>query len=482
VSGFRPLAMRMQLAAAMVALAALSVAVAGLLIHRGADREVADFGRRDLQQTANRIALTAAFGYAETGRWVPRRLEQIVAAETAEDHVVVLLDANGRSLAASAGTPAPDSRRALIMRGRERVGTVIVGHPGGGFLQVGRGRTERRLDAHLTSELDQRLLESAVVAGGCALLLGLLVAFRVTAPLERVTAVARRMAHGEIETRASGGGGNRETRELAATLDRLAAALRRQDELRRATGADVAHELNNALVGIVGRLEALQDGVMPDPDAAIERTLRDAQRLHQLVDDVRLLADAQRPSLLVRKQLVDLDEIAAERVAAYVDDFREQGIELRCELAPVVIEADPERLVQVIDNLLSNALRYTDPGGRVDVTLEVRRGDAVLHVADTGIGIAPELLGRVFDRFWRAPEARERTLGGSGVGLALVRDLVLAHNGRVEVASRPGKGSTFSVWLPRTVGPAVGSGLPQEGGTTVVGASSHADPDATPAA
>jgi signal transduction histidine kinase len=116
------------------------------------------------------------------------------------------------------------------------------------------------------------------------------------------------------------------------------------------------------------------------------------------------------------------------------------------------------------------------------VTLEVRRGDAVLHVADTGIGIAPELLGRVFDRFWRAPEARERTLGGSGVGLALVRDLVLAHNGRVEVASRPGKGSTFSVWLPRTVGPAVGSGLPQEGGTTVVGASSHADPDATPAA
>src|SRR4051794_26736936 len=373
----RPPAMRMQLAAAMVALAVLSVAVAGLLIHRAADREVADFGRRDLQQTANRIALSAAFAYTDAGGWTRRRLQQIIAAETAEDHVVVLLDARGRELSAAGAEPAPDSRRAPIVRGPRRIGTVVVGHPGGGFLQVGRGRTERRLDAHLTSELDQRLLESGVVAAVCALFLGVLVAFRVTAPLERVTAVARRMAHGEIETRASGEGGSRETRELAATLDRLAAALRRQDELRRSTGADVAHELNNALVGITGRLEALQDGVMPDPDAAIDRTLRDAQRLHQLVDDVRLLADAQRPGLLVRKQPVDLGEIAAERVATYVDDFREHGIELRCELAPAVVEADPERLVQVIDNLLLNALRYTDPGGRVVVTLQVRRNEAV---------------------------------------------------------------------------------------------------------
>ena len=133
------------------------------------------------------------------------------------------------------------------------------------------------------------------MAAAVALLLGLLVAFRVTAPLERVTAVARRMVHGEIETRASGWGGNRETRELAQTLDRLAAALRRQDELRRATGADVAHELRNAMVGVIGRLEALQDGVVQDEQATIDRALRDARRVHRLVDDVVLLSEAQRP-------------------------------------------------------------------------------------------------------------------------------------------------------------------------------------------
>jgi two-component system sensor histidine kinase BaeS len=109
---------------------------------------------------------------------------------------------------------------------------------------------------------------------------------------------------------------------------------------------------------------------------------------------------------------------------------------------------DPERLAQVVDNLLSNALRYTDPGGHVAVTLHARGDEAVIEVADSGIGIAPEQIGRVFDRFWRSPEARERSSEGSGVGLALLADLVRVHDGRVSVASEPGRGTTFTVLLP----------------------------------
>ena len=460
----RALRMRVQLAAAMVALAVLSVAVAGLLIHRAADREVADFGRRDLQQTANRLAVEAGIRYREAGAWTARVVSDLITPETAEDHVVVLRDATGRELPGSARNIQPDSRSAAVTVDGRRVGMVVVGHPGGGFLLVG-GPAGQRLDAQLTGELDQRLLESAVVAAGVALLLGLLVAFRVTAPLERVTAVARRMVHGEIETRASGWGGNRETRELAQTLDRLAAALRRQDELRRATGADVAHELRNAMVGVMGRLEALQDGVVQDEQATIARALRDARRVHRLVDDVVLLSEAQRPSVLVRTQPVGFDEIVSEQTAAHVDDFADRGIELTCSLTPALVDGDPGRLTQIVENLLSNAHRYTDPGGRVDVRLEIRREYAVLQVADTGIGIDPEMQGRVFDRFWRAPEARERVTEGSGVGLALVRDLVLAQEGRVDVQSRPGHGSTFSVSIPLAVTDEEGDGdRPPAGG------------------
>jgi two-component system, OmpR family, sensor histidine kinase BaeS len=448
VSRIRPLGMRMQLAAAMVALAVLTVAVAGLLIHRAADREVATFGREDLQQTAKRLAYAASLSYAQANAWTASRVRQLIAPEAVEGHVVVLLDKTGGELLGSAARIPPDSQRAPVVVDGERVGTVFVGHPRGGFLQVGRGASGRQLDDQLTRELDTRLLESAAVAAVLAALLGLLVAFRVTAPLERVTAAARRMAHGEIEARASAPGGNRETRELAQTLDRLAAALRRQDEQRRATGADVAHEMRNALVGVVGRLEALQDGLVQDERRAIERALRDAQRIHRLVDDVRLLVEAQRPAVLVRTAPVELGEIVAERVAAYADDFAGRGIDLRTRTARACVEGDHERLTQIVDNLLSNALRYTDPDGRVTVRLDVRGEGAALRVSDTGIGIAPEHLGRVFDRFWRAPQARERTLEGSGVGLALVRDLVQAQDGRIDVESRPGQGSTFTVHIP----------------------------------
>ena len=112
------------------------------------------------------------------------------------------------------------------------------------------------------------------------------------------------------------------------------------------------------------------------------------------------------------------------------------------------VVGDPERLAQVVDNLLSNAVRYTDPGGRVAVALEAGDDEVVVSVADSGIGIAPEQRARIFDRFWRSPEARERTADGSGVGLAVVSELVDVHDGRVAVESVPGRGTTFSVFLP----------------------------------
>ena len=165
-------------------------------------------------------------------------------------------------------------------------------------------------------------------------MLALIVALRMARPLHRLTDVARRMAHGEIETRAVGSGGPRETTELALTLDRLAAALRRQDELRRATVADIVHELRNALVGVVGRIEALQDGMVADEQTALERTARDARRLNRLVDDVLLLAEAQKPSLLVRKRRSTCRRSASERGVRHADRFADRGIAFECTTAP----------------------------------------------------------------------------------------------------------------------------------------------------
>ena len=435
--------MRAHLLAAMVVLALTSVAVTAVVINRAVDAELRDFSRRDLHFSAVNAAEMAAAAYLEADGWSARAVRALRTIARARGDAIAVVDGDGRAVPGSPPPPAGQSERAIVLVGARHVGTVIASHPTG----VGVGGAAHRLDLRLRGRMDELLLAAGTLAGSLALLLALAVALRVARPLHRLTEVASRMAAGEIETRATGSGGGREMRRLANTMDRLAAALRRQDELRRATASDVTHELRGALVGVVARVEALQHGFADDPHAVVGQIGADARRLHRLVDDVDRLAEAQRPGLLVHKRPIDLDAIVRSCVAAYADECASRSIALSHRIAPARVEGDPQRLRQVLDNLLSNALRYTDAGGRVGVRLDVRGDEAVLEVSDTGIGIAPEHLGRIFDRFWRAPQVRARAAEGSGVGLALVSELVRAHDGRVDVSSSPGRGSSFRVFL-----------------------------------
>jgi two-component system sensor histidine kinase BaeS len=333
-------------------------------------------------------------------------------------------------------------RAAVVVRGR-RVGTVVA---------TSRDRVGL-VDSQLTRQINSLLVRAALLAGSLALLVALGLGLRMARPLQRLTEVAGRMEAGELESPATGSGGGREITVLARTMDRLAAALRRQDEVRRATAADVSHELRGALVGVFTRIDALQEGLVDDEPTMFAQLERDARRLRRLVYDVHRLTEAQRPALFIDKCPIALDDLVRDRVAAQAEQFCARSISLTHAVAPVRVVGDPERLAQVLDNLLSNALRYTDPGGRVVVSLSARDGEAMIDVADSGIGIAPEYLARVFDRFWRAPGARARAADGSGVGLALVSELVRAHGGAVEVSSRPGHGTSFWVRLPLAVGP-----------------------------
>src|SRR4051794_10784334 len=446
VSGRRPFGVRAHLLGAMMCLALASVAVTAVIVNRAIDSELGAFSEHDLRITAVNAADTAAAVYLEDRGWSERSVLAMRTVLRAHGEAVVVLGANSRPGPGSPNlTSAGGENAAVVVRGR-RVGTVIATP----LPTAGVEGAAARLDRHLRGRMDALLLTAGILAGSLALLLALLVALRVARPLQRLTDVARRMGAGEIETRATGSGGGREMARLAQTMDRLAAALRRQDELRRATASDVTHELRSALVGVFARVEPLRAGRVDDEPTVLSALDGDVRRLHRLVDDVDRLAEAQRPGLLVSKRPIDLDEIVGACVARYADRCATLSVALCQRVSRVRLEGDPERLAQVVDNLLSNALRYTGEGGRITVTLKARGGDAVIEVADTGMGIAPEDLGRIFDRFWRAPEARAVVAGGSGVGLALVADLVRAHDGRVDVSSRPGGGTTFSVVLPGT--------------------------------
>ncbi|MGY1702677.1 sensor histidine kinase [Geodermatophilus sp. SYSU D00766] len=230
----------------------------------------------------------------------------------------------------------------------------------------------------------------------------------------------------------------------------MAAALQRLDTERRATAAAVAHELRTPLTVLQGRLEAVRDGVLPLDADGVAGLVQQTRTLARLVEDLRTLSLADAGRLSLQRRPVDLAALAAGVLDGFRARAAEAGVRLLLDPPPGTLEvtADPERLTQVLGNLLDNALRHTPAGGRVAVALGRRDGDARLTVRDTGTGLAAEDADRVFDRFWRADPPRSRETGGTGQGLAVVRALVEAHGGRVTARGLPAGGAEFDVRLP----------------------------------
>ncbi|MGH3682026.1 MAG: sensor histidine kinase, partial [Natronosporangium sp.] len=254
--------------------------------------------------------------------------------------------------------------------------------------------------------------------------------------------------------------GRDELAGLARSFNRMADSLQRGEERQRRLIADVAHELRTPLANLRGYLEALKDGVVA-PDADLFASLHEEAVLQQrIVDDLQDLALAEAGTLIYHRSRVDLGELleicrAAHQAVAEAADVRLTA----AGAAAGYVYVDPDRLRQVLGNLVGNALRATEAGGSVSLT-GTRDGDwAVVTVADTGTGIAPEHLSHVFDRLWRADPARGRTTGGSGLGLAIARQIVTDHGGTITVDSVPGAGTTFTIRLPgRTGSPQPGDG------------------------
>ena len=188
---------------------------------------------------------------------------------------------------------------------------------------------------------------------------------------------------------------------------------------------------------------------MFDDKAANLAAMHDeALRLTRLLDDLSALADAQRPGLLLSGEPVDLSTVATGPAEALKQDFADKGIEFATDLHAAIVAGDRKRLEQVIVNLLTNALRYTDAGGHVSLSVRQVGDNAVLEVADSGIGIPSDDLPHVFTRFWRGEKSRSRVTGGTGIGLSIVKELVCAHGGQVAVESSVGQGTTFRVVIP----------------------------------
>jgi two-component system sensor histidine kinase BaeS len=272
---------------------------------------------------------------------------------------------------------------------------------------------------------------------------------RVLRPVQALTHASRRFGAGDLSERVPVVGHD-ELAGLATSFNRMADSLQRGEERQRRLVADVAHELRTPLANLRGYLEALKDGVVR-PDADLFASLHEEAVLQQrIVDDLQDLALAEAGALLYHRSRTDLGELletcrTAHQAVAEAADVRLTAI----SIGPAAyVYADPDRLRQVLGNLVSNALRATGAGGSVTLTARQDGPSVVVTVMDTGTGISPAQLPHVFDRFWRADAARGRATGGSGLGLAIARQIVTDHAGTIEVASTLGVGTTFTLRLP----------------------------------
>jgi two-component system sensor histidine kinase BaeS len=299
------------------------------------------------------------------------------------------------------------------------------------------------------NNLGQTLWIAGLLGVAVALLMGGLFTWQIISPLSKVTAAARRIARGDLNQKVDVHG-PAELTELGESFNIMAGNLKHDRALRQNMVADIAHELRTPLSILQANIEAMQDGVLETNTENLTSLHQETLLLSRLIEDLRTLSLAESGQLKYHFNTLDLNKLASRLIEAMQTQYGSKNIHLTLDSPEELplIQADPDRLEQVVRNLLNNAFHYTPEGGNVTVKLVSDNDGITASVKDNGAGIPPESLPHIFERFYRVDQSRNRRTGGSGLGLAIVKQLVEAHGGRVWVTSPVGQGSTFYFRLP----------------------------------
>ena len=432
-----PLGMRLSLAFVAVALSA--VALLSVLTAVFAATDVDQLSQAQRAKLSQAVASVLAASRAQARSWA--RTDFMSATDLASKigADIKVTDVAGTVVQVSPGfttTSGPVQRAPVVVGGR-RVATVTV--------QFGPGLGTA--DTRLRTEFWRAIAGAAGLAALLALVVAIAVSRHLTRPVERLIEVANAVGGGDRSARVGAlGGGSTELANLAETFDEMADALDRQEQLRRYLVADVAHELRTPVAVLQAGHEALVDGVV-EPTPVQLASLRDeVLRLARMVDDLQTLAAAEAAALQLTLREEDLAEMAATAADSLAGRFESSQLALERHLDRAPVRADARWMHQVITNLLTNAAKFTPAGGRVMLSTSLDDGRAVLSVADTGVGIPADQLPHIFERFWRG--SNPTGAGGSGVGLAVVSELVRGHGGEISVDSTAGEGTVMVVSLP----------------------------------
>ena len=303
-------------------------------------------------------------------------------------------------------------------------------------------------DFQFIHALNRILALTSAVSLSLAVVLGVLFARRITKPISGVISATKKISLGDYGVKVDTNLKERETYELAESVNHMAASLEEQEYLRRQLTGDIAHELRTPVTNISSYMEMMIEDVMEPTQERLKSCYDELSRLSGLIADLERLESAESGEITLNKEDVELLSLSETILQGFETGIHEKNIDARVSGEEVHICADRGRLSQVIANLLSNALKYTDENGKITISVKRKKDIAELVVEDTGIGISKEDRERVFERLYRTDKSRTRKTGGAGIGLSITKAIVLSHGGTIHCESEPGTGSRFIVTLP----------------------------------
>ena len=447
--GLGSLGRRLVLAFVLVAVSSVLVLSGAALI--GVDRGVQVAQQDDREQLAATAAAAAADAYRLAGGWEQADLSRALAIGDGVSAHLAVLDADGVTLQSSATGPGNPKGQGQGQGGGQGAGQgqnvitkpILVDGSEVGSIRINFGGTAG------TQVLDVAWAWIAVAAGVAlvvALTASLLVTRLLVRPIHVMTDAARSFTAGDRQSRATGSAPG-ELGELAVALNNMADAVVRSERDRRNLTADVAHELRTPLAALQAGLEELRDGLVQPTPEGLAGLHDQALRLGRVVADLAELSAVETAGMSLRLAALDLAQLVREECAVREPELRAADVNLTVDAGKSVrVQADADRLHQAVGNLLANAARYCRPDDTVNLTVTAEDNEAVLRVADSGPGIPADELPHIFDRLWRGRAAEQ--VAGSGIGLALVREIVSSHGGRITAESALGEGTTITIRLP----------------------------------
>jgi signal transduction histidine kinase len=293
--------------------------------------------------------------------------------------------------------------------------------------------------------VNRALIVGMAFALALSLTAGTLLAARIAAPITKVASVADKIAKGDYGAQSGVRSSTSEIALLARTTDKLAKILSEQQTLRRRLTQDIEHELKTPMSALQCHIEAMIDGIWEPTPERLKSSLDEIIRINGLIGDLRSLAEYESGALTVVEQEIHIGDLLRSITTGLEGAFAEKGVELSLDCEDFVVATDRDKLTQIVVNLLSNALKYTPPGGETKLAATRLTHSFMLTVTDNGIGIREDELPLVFERFYRTDLSRTRETGGTGIGLAIVKTLATALGGEIGAESRPGGGTVFTL-------------------------------------